>query len=89
MGALGGSSTAAALPGGAVPVLAGALFGTDGAFAPDSGAFDAASGTVAAGAEASAFGAFAVRAAGAAQPVSPAEGGAPPTINAVAARAHG
>ncbi len=73
-------------------MIAGGLLGADGAFAPDSGTLDSARSAVGAGAEASAldaFGAFGVRANGAAQPVSPAEGGAPPTINAVTAKAHG
>ena len=89
MGALGGSSAAAEAPGDAVTVTAGALLGAGGIFATDSGALDAASASAGAGPEASGGGELGVRVAGAAQPVSPADGGAPPTINTDTAKAHG
>jgi hypothetical protein len=89
VGALTGSSAAAEAPGDAVTVTAGALLGAGGTLATDSGAFDAARASAGAGPEASGVGALGARAAGAAQPVSPADGGAPPTINTDTANAHG
>jgi hypothetical protein len=88
-GALGGSCAAAALPGGAVSGTARALFGAAGAAATGSGVPDATIAKAGAAADATELGELGERAVGAAQPVRPAEGGAPPTINTDAANAHG
>jgi len=77
------------VPGCAVSGTAGAPLRAAGALATGIGALGAASTKAGAAAEAGVLGALGGRAAGAAQPVRPAEGGAPPTINADTAKAHG
>ena len=85
MGALVGSCAAATGGGRAVSVPASALAAPDGAGPTGPGWFATAKANVGA-APATGKG---ERACGAAQPINPDEGGAPPTISAVAANTHG
>ena len=88
MGAATGSCAAASGGGRAVSLAATALADAGGASTTNAGWLEVSKANAGAGAAAGAA-ASGERAGGAAQPINPDEGGAPPTISADAAKTHG